>query len=67
MDINKCLDTALNQYLKELEYIRDMVETGDVDEDETETMRKVVYRFYEKKVNDCYQEFEGRSTPGTNK
>lgn len=67
MDINKCLDAALEQYLKELRYIEDMVKQGEVGEDEIETMRKVVYGFYEVEVENCYQTYEGRSTPGRKK
>lgn len=67
VDINKCLDDALNAYLEELRQIDDMLETGEVEYDEIRTMQRMAYKFYDENVERCYQEFEGRSTPGRSK
>ena len=64
MDVNKCLDDAWSGYQDELQTIQDMGQTGEVGEDETWRMKKIAFDIYSENVERCYQEFEGRSTPG---
>lgn len=67
MDVNGCLDAAWEKYQNELRIADDMVRKGNIEEDEIFSLRKMLCKFYEEDVERCYQEFEGRSTPGRNR
>lgn len=63
-NLEECLKQARISYERELGIIRDMVEKGDVAEDESFPMQKIVYQFYQRNFNRCWIEFAGRPAPG---